>query len=286
MRIIHFAPLALSVMAIISPVSAAGIVFGPIKAQPGESIRLVTHSETPGGTIQRSYGGKSSNGTINITRDRELLWTFREPAADGTKRGMVRVPNITTSSVIKINGKEEKTSDQSPLNGKMFAMSKAPTGDWKFELDGSVPLTRIRSEIDELTVYLKRDWYPTRELKVGDSWEFDPAWVKMVIEKDLNKAQTIGTMTLRQVRRSATKQIALIDISIRSTGADFRPDGSEASASIELTGQVVVNLQTMLDEELELKGMVTTGSGKVGQGTLVKLPIKLKVTKSFVREAR
>jgi hypothetical protein len=286
MRIIHFAPLALSVMAIISPVSAAGIVFGPIKAQPGESIRLVTHSETPGGTIQRSYGGKSSNGTINITRDRELVWTFREPAADGTKRGMVRVPNITTSSVIKINGKEEKTSDQSPLNGKMFAMSKAPTGDWKFELDGSVPLTRIRSEIDELTVYLKRDWYPTRELKVGDSWEFDPAWVKMVIEKDLNKAQTIGTMTLRQVRRSATKQIALIDISIRSTGAEFRPDGSEASASIELTGQVVVNLQTMLDEELELKGMVTTGSGKVGQGTLVKLPIKLKVTKSFVREAR
>lgn len=286
MRIIHFAPLALSVMAIISPVSAAGIVFGPIKAQPGESIRLVTHSETPGGTIQRSYGGKSSNGTINITRDRELVCTFREPAADGTKRGMVRVPNITTSSVIKINGKEEKTSDQSPLNGKMFAMSKAPTGDWKFELDGSVPLTRIRSEIDELTVYLKRDWYPTRELKVGDSWEFDPAWVKMVIEKDLNKAQTIGTMTLRQVRRSATKQIALIDISIRSTGAEFRPDGSEASASIELTGQVVVNLQTMLDEELELKGMVTTGSGKVGQGTLVKLPIKLKVTKSFVREAR
>ncbi len=286
MRIIQFAPLALSVMAIISPVSAAGIVFGPIKAQPGESIRLVTHSETPGGTIQRSYGGKSSNGTINITRDRELVWTFREPAADGTKRGMVRVPNITTSSVIKINGKEEKTSDQSPLNGKMFAMSKAPTGDWKFELDGSVPLTRIRSEIDELTVYLKRDWYPTRELKVGDSWEFDPAWVKMVIQKDLHKAQTIGTMTLRQVRRSATKQIALIDISIRSTGADFRPDGSEASASIELTGQVVVNLQTMLDEELELKGMVTTGSGKVGQGTLVKLPIQLKATKSFVREAR
>jgi hypothetical protein len=42
----------------------------------------------------------------------------------------------------------------------------------------------------------------------------------------------------------------------------------------------------MLDEELELKGMVTTGSGKVGQGTLIKLPIQLKATKSFVREAR
>ena len=25
----------------------------------------------------------------------------------------------------------------------MFAMSKSPAGDWKFELDGSVPLTRV-----------------------------------------------------------------------------------------------------------------------------------------------
>jgi hypothetical protein len=270
--------------ALVCPANAAGIVFGPIKAQPGQSIRLVTHSETPGGTIQRSYGGRSSNGTINISRDRELIWTFRDPAADGTKRGMVRVPNITTSTVIRINGQDEKSEDKSPLIGKMFAMSKAPTGDWKFELDGTVPLTRIRHEIEELTVYLKRDWYPTRELKVGDSWEFDPAWVKMIIEKDLNKAQTIGTMTLRQVRRSAAKQIAIIDVSIRSTGADFRSDGSESSASIELTGQVVVNLATMLDEELELKGNVTSSAGKVGEKTVIKMPIQLKASKSFVKD--
>ena len=274
----------IALSALVSPATAAGIVFGPIKAQPGQSIRLVTHSETPGGTIQRNYGGRSSNGTINISRDRELIWTFRDPAADGTKRGMVRVPNITTSTVVRINGQDEKSEDKSPLIGKMFAMSKAPTGDWKFELDGSVPLTRIRHEIEELTVYLKRDWYPTRELKVGDSWEFDPAWVKMIIEKDLHKAQTIGTMTLRQVRRSAAKQIAIIDVSIRSTGADFRSDGSESSASIELTGQVVVNLATMLDEELELKGNVTSSAGKVGEKTIIKMPIQLKATKSFVRD--
>lgn len=280
----NFASAIIALSALVSPATAAGIVFGPIKAQPGQSIRLVTHSETPGGTIQRNYGGRSSNGTINITRDRELIWTFRDPAADGTKRGMVRVPNITTSTVTRINGQDEKTEDKSPLIGKMFAMSKAPTGDWKFELDGTVPLTRIRHEIEELTVYLKRDWYPTRELKVGDSWEFDPAWVKMIIEKDLHKAQTIGTMTLRQVRRSAAKQIAIIDVSIRSTGADFRSDGSESSASIELTGQVVVNLATMLDEELELKGNVTSSAGKVGEKTIIKMPIQLKATKSFVRD--
>jgi hypothetical protein len=265
--------------------ASAGITFGPVRGQPGQSIRLVTHSETRGGTIQRTVSGKSANGTISIIRDRELVWTFRQPTPDGTRRGMVRVPKITTSSVIRIDGKEEKTDDTSPLTGKMFAMTKAPQGDWKFELDGSVPLSRVQREIDELTVYLKRDWYPAREVKIGDSWEFDPAWVKMVIEKDLSKAQTIGTMRLRQLRHTQKSDIAIIDISIESTGADFKPDGSESAASIELTGQVAVNLETMLDESLELEGTLTTGSSKAGESTKVKLPIRLSVTKSFVRDA-
>jgi hypothetical protein len=274
---------ALALAAIVSPASG-GIVFGPVRAQPGESIRLVTHSETPAGTIQRTIAGKASYGTISINRDRELVWTFRQPAADGTRRGMVRVPRITTTSVVKIDGKEEKTNDSSPLTGKMFAMSKLPAGDWKFELDGSIPLTRVRREIDELTVYLKRDWYPAREVNVGDSWEFDPAWVKMIVEKDLSKAQTIGTMRLRQVRHTEKRDTAVIDITIRSTGADFKSDGSEASAAIELTGQVTVNLATMLDEELNLTGILTTETRKPGESTKVRLPVRLTASKSFVRD--
>jgi hypothetical protein len=281
----HSAP-AVVLATLVSNAFAAGITFGPVKGQPGESVRLVTRSETPGGTIQRTLNGKPGSGTIAITRDRELIWTFRATAPDGTRRGMVRVPMITTATVVKIDGKEEKTNDQSPLTGKMFAMSKTPTGEWKFELDGSVPLTRVRNEIEELTVYLKRDWYPTREVKVGDSWEFDPAWVKMLIEKDLSKAKTIGTMRLRQIRRAANRQSALIDVTIESTGADFGSDGSQAAASIALTGQVVVNLDTMLDEQLDLNGTVTSSSSKPGETTKVTLPIQLKVTKSFVKEGK
>ena len=274
---------AATLLALVSSASA-GITFGPVRGQPGESLRLVTHSETTGGTIERTVAGKTSNGTIAIARDRELVWTFRAPAADGTKRSMVRVPKITSSSVIKVAGKEEKSTDSSPLTGKMFAMSKSPTGDWKFELDGSIPLTRVQHEIEELTVYLKRDWYPGREVNVGDSWEFDPAWVKMIIEKDLSKAQTIGTMRLRQIRHAETRQIAVIDVTIRSTGADFHSDGSESGASIELTGQVTVNLDTMLDESLELKGTVISSSSKAGESTKAKLPVRLVVTKSFIRD--
>lgn len=264
--------------------ASAGIIFGPVRGQPGESVRLVTNSQTPGGTIERSIGGRTSRGTISLARERDLAWTFRQPAADGTRRGMVRVSGLTSTSKIKIDGKEEKSDDRSPLVGKMFAMSKAPTGDWKFELDGSIPLTRVRHEIEELTVYLKRDWYPGREVNLGDSWEFDPAWIKLIIEKDLAKAQTIGTMRLRQIRRTEKLQLAVIDITIRSTGADFKADGSESSASIDLSGHVTVNLATMLDEELVLQGTLNTETRRGGDVTRLKLPVRLTANKSFVRD--
>jgi hypothetical protein len=91
-------------------------------------------------------------------------------------------------------------------------------------------------------------------------------------------------MRLRQVRRAVGRELAIIDISIRSTGGDFRADGTESAATIELTGQVTVNLVTMLDESLELTGTITTSTNNVSEVTKVVLPIKLAVTKSFIRD--
>lgn len=264
--------------------ASAQIVFGPVRSQPGESVRLLSHSETTGGTITKTAQGRTSNGTISVTRDRDLVWTFRPDGADGTRRGMVKVNASTISTKTVLDGKEDAGSDPSPLTGKLFSMSKPPQGEWKFELDGSVPLMRIQREIDELKVYLKREWYPTKPVALGDAWEFDPAWIKMIIERDLEKAKTIGTMRLRQLRRAEGRQVAVIDVSIRSTGADFRPDGTAAEGAVDLSGQMTVNLATMLDESLELKGTVVSGTATVTESTKVKLPVQLRVTKSFVKE--
>lgn len=281
MRPLLFALLPLLVTA--GAHAATEIAFGPVRAQPGESVRLVSSSESKNGKVEITKDGRTTNGTIRILRERDISWTFRAPEADGTRRGMVSVAKIATTSSFMIGGKEEKSQDASPLKGKMFAMSKTPAGDWKFELDGSIPRQRIQDEINELTIYLKRQWYPERIVKVGDSWEFDPAWIRMVIEKDLPKAQTIGTMKLRQVRRTAQKDTAVIDVSVRGTGGDFRPDGSEAKVQLELTGQVMVDLKTMLDERLELKGVIITSTGKLSDSKKVTLPVSLVVTKSFVK---
>ena len=95
--------------ALIAPLSA-GITFKPLRAQPGQSIRLVTHSETSGGNIQRTYNGSTQSGTIQIIRDRELVWTFRDSTSDGTRRGMVSIKRMTTSTNTVIEGHEDKTN--------------------------------------------------------------------------------------------------------------------------------------------------------------------------------
>jgi hypothetical protein len=262
----------------------AEIAFGPVRAQPGESVRLVSHSECKDGTIEvNGASGEPAKGTIRMVRERDLSWTFRAPEADGTLRGMVGVNAMKSTTSVTIDGKEEKTADESPLNGMMFAMSKPPGGDWNFQLDGSLPRHRVEGEINELIVYLNRRWYPEHVVKVGDVWEFDPAWIRMIIEKDLKGAQTIGTMKLRQVRHNQQAHVALIDVSVRSSGGEFEPGGAESKFRIELTGQVTVNLKTMLDERIELEGTLVTQTGTPGSEAVATLPLKLKVEKSLVR---
>jgi len=78
--------------------------------------------------------------------------------------------------------------------------------------------------------------------------------------------------------------MAVIDVKIRSTGTDFRADGTEVDATLDLTGQVTVNLTTMLDELMELKGTVVSTTSTALESNKVTLPISLKVTKSFVRD--
>jgi len=278
----YYFPLGLAVVfTSILPVSAQ-IRFGPVLAGAGQSVRLVSQTTTQDGTVKLENQGRVSHGKIQHSRERDLTWTFRNPTQDGSLRGMVAVSKINTYSTATLDGKKEDSDESSPLNGKMFAMSKAVNGDWKFELDGSIPLRQIDQEISELSLYLKRQWYPHRTVKIGDSWEFDPAWIRMLIERNLKDAKTIGTMGLRQIHHSANGDSAIISVSVRSTGGDFRPDGTESSAQIDLSGQVVVNLKTMLDESLDLKGTVISRVAKPGETKTVTLPVHLKVTKTLI----
>jgi hypothetical protein len=262
---------------------AAEYAFGQVHGKPGERVRMSSQVTCAKGTVQKTKGGLLTHGTISVSRESELVWTFREPEADGTRRGMVRVPNISNTIVTTMDGKTDQVVNPSPLNGKLIEMSKSPKGEWKFELDGSVPLIRVEDEIETMGIYLKRKWYPEYKVKLGDSWEFDPVWIKSLMTKDLKKAKAVGTMRLRQVRHAPGGQTALIDVTIRSSGGDFKADGTETDASVVLDGSLIVNLETMLEESLELNGTIITKVSTATESHTTNLPITAKVTKSFVR---
>lgn len=264
----------------------AGITFGPVKGKQGEIVRMVSHSETPGGTIRIQSKGVDTTGVMLMTRDRDLTWSFQDPGLDGSRRGIARISKITTSTSIRINGREEKSVDKSLLSGTTLKVTKPPGGNWNFELhgEGILPLSRVRNELEELRAYLKREWFPAREVNVGDTWNFNPAWVQQVIERDLTQTKTTGTMKLRQINDGIFGKTAVIDVWIQSAGKKTRADGGESSADIDLRGQLKVNLKTMLDEQLDLGGTVISTTKGKGEARTVNLPIRLKVTKSFVKE--
>lgn len=263
--------------------NAAEYSFGPVHGKPGERIRMISKITAEEGTIQRTQSGQLSRGKVTLQRDAELVWTFREADADGTRRGMVRIPSLASTVTTTIDGKTDRADNPSPLVGKMLELSKPPQGDWKFELDGSVPRMRVEDELENFSYYLKRKWYPDYKVALGDSWEFDPVWIKHLMNKDLKDAKTVGTMLLRQVRSAPAGKTALIDVTIRSSGGDFKADGTETASSVVLNGSLVVNLETMLEESLELKGTVTNTVSTATESNTTTLPITMKVTKSFAR---
>lgn len=272
------------IAAIASPALAGEITFGPVRSEVGQKVRMVSRVEGVAGTVTKTSNGKKLAGSIDFQRNREVTWIFRAPAADGARRGMARVLGMSREATVRLAGKEEKTVEQSPLNGKQIAFSKPAGGEWAFELDGSLKTLRIDRELKELTHYLRRSWYPDKPVKIGDTWEFDPVWIKSIVEKELHSAQTIATMQLRQVRHTVDGGVALLTVRIESTGGDFRSDGTETSASIDLKGELAVDLATMLDRQLNLTGTLHTRSGTLGETTVTEVPITVDVQKSFTRD--
>ena len=73
--------LSLAALVLSGGFSKAQIQFGPLVSKPGESVRMVSHSETPGGTTERALRVLETSGvrktfeaaiTAAADRSREL----------------------------------------------------------------------------------------------------------------------------------------------------------------------------------------------------------------------
>lgn len=270
-------------LAFAAPVSSTEYTFGKVIAKPGEKIHMVSHMESAETSVEKQLNGLLSSGSITSSRDIDLTWTFRQPDENGTRRAMVKIQNFSQSTTASFAGKNQTDTSPSPLCDKLLEVSKPTNREWKFSLDNSLPYYRVEHELDVLTLYLKRSWYPDYPVKLGDSWEFDPILIQALITKDFKNAKTLGTMRLRQIKHTETATYATIDITINASGANFSSDGTAKDSAIQLSGSMTLNLSTMLEESIEIKGSIHS---KISTGIDqfdTKLPVTLKVTKAFVR---
>jgi len=93
-------PFALAtVLSTAANASPTEVVFGPFRGQPGQNLRLVSHSESKDGSLKVTRDGVTQTGSIQFVRERDLTWTFRAPEEDGTSRGMVTVAMMNTAQL-------------------------------------------------------------------------------------------------------------------------------------------------------------------------------------------
>lgn len=280
----HRFAVPLTAAAILATGSAtAGVTFGPPRLEPGQTVRLVVQSDVKKGRVESSSPTGNSGGTIKILRERDIVFTVQRPAADGARRAMLRVPRFESTTTINLGGAPDTTTERSPLVGMQLAAVQDADGKWTFTGNGQTIDHQAKAELEELTAYQSRDWFPDRELQIGDSWEFDPAWLRLVVQRDLRNAQMIGTMKLRQVRRTRASQTAIVDISVESSGAKTDAVGRSTGATVSLQGEARINLQTMLDEAVELTGTIDMRSHDGGKRTTFHLPIRMTASKTIER---
>lgn len=271
--------LAAAAVLALSAAAPAGVQFGPPILQPGERIRLIARTVSNQGTLETRSPDGNTRAAMEYLREREVLWTLQERAPDGSQSVMVRLPRFATVSTLTVNDRPDVRTEISPLTDKLLSATRDKAGKWVFTTDGRVLGPRDREVVEELSAYQDRAWFPEREVQVGESWEFDPKWIKLLIQRDLRDALAVGTMTLREVRRTRSAQTAMVDILIRSSGTQTTASYRETNATVQLRGRAVINLLTMLDESLELEGTIHSETSDGSRRTILDMPVRLSAVK-------
>ena len=87
-------------------------------------------------------------------------------------------------------------------------------------------------------------------------------------------------MTLEAVKNIDGVETAILAFKLKTLGARGKsPEQLEASASIEASGKIHLSLDTMLDREMILEGILKTSARNGDSQTSVVLPFTIRTTK-------
>ena len=114
--------------------------------------------------------------------------------------------------------------------------------------------------------------------RLGDTWDIDPGFVRHLIARDFGAAATEATLTLREIRTASEQRTAILDCRVKTKG---ERKGADAGAGIALEGTLEIDLATMLDRRLVLKGSLVTHTASAARKKTVRLPLTIEVTKTL-----
>jgi hypothetical protein len=248
----------------------------------GEVVRIHTKTDAPNGTMTSTRGAEETKAKMTLKRERILERRYTIEGA--TAKLEYRVVSDTTATGVEVGGVMESSNAASPLTGKSVFGFRDTYGRWRLFLEGATAGNAQAMELSQLEAYENRRVFIDQPVRVGQTWDIDPNFLRHLTERDVGHAEVKASARLDSIKEIDGEETAVITLNVQTVGTTDEPGGLAArGAAITASGELHVSLATMLDKKLVLYGSLTTGARNGLERTRVHLPFRTEVIKTITR---
>jgi hypothetical protein len=272
--------LALAVLPNMAPAETSYLL-KPYDQRPGQVTTIQSTSTSSNGKVIIQQGAKKTEEAMSIQRSRIFE---RRIVSNGNSTGLsYKILKDISLTANELESKKQSKST-SPLTGKTAIGFKVSTERWLLYLEDQTATNRQAVELVELEAYANRRLFSPQAVKVGDSWQVDPAFIRHVVLRDLGDTKLTATMTLKSVQNIRGERTAVLSFKLDTVGVKGDSTSqSAATASIKATGTMLLSLDTMLDREFTIDGTLQTTAIQGDHTITAILPFNIRLTKAVAR---
>ena len=251
----------------------------PHHQRAGQVVSIRSTSTSSDGKIIIQQGAETTEGAMSIQRKRVIeRRVVTSGGATGLSYKIISDTTLTTNEL----GSEKRAQRFSPLSGKTAIGYQVSMGRWHLYLADQTATNRQAVELAELEAYANRRLFSPQAVKIGQSWQVDPAFFRHIVLRDLGDIKLKATMTLKEVKNIDGESTAVLAFNLDTVGVKGdSASQSAATASINATGTMHLSLDTMLDREFSLTGTSKTTAIQGDNTTTAIIPFNMRITKSI-----
>ena len=249
----------------------------PYVQPTGQTLRIETTSASRDAKIIIETNGTKRSGTLGVGRIRKLE---RRVLPDGAiNYTIVADQSETTNDLDPATSPDKRSSSLTGLTARGFRDSG---GHWHLYVRGRTPDNREAVQLAGLAAFENRQWFADHPVKIGESWDIDPAVIRHLLLRNIADAKLEASMTLRGVKNIDGQSTAVLDLKIQSVAVNANDAERTAETStLNATGTLLVSLDTMLDRKLTIDGSLLSSTRANGTLTTVILPLTAGMTRTI-----